>query len=158
MAVTILLFVVYVLSVVGYYRYVSICYSENGWSSNGSPNIVDFMIMIVPFLNTIMCVVMWTSGSPYKKTYREHKQKGINLWDIVFNTKKKIIITEEEKILIDTYKRGYDDEAHEKPELFNPNPLLLKIYKFGRKEAWKQVSDDQSDEEIVKKIRNFLKE
>lgn len=155
MIVIVLLFVVYILSVVYFYRYIKIVYSDKGFYSDYSPAAFDFIFMLIPIINTIMAIVMW-SDSPYNKKYLKSKPIGSNLWDVIFNTKK-TIITEEEKILIETYKQGHNDEIHEKPELSNLNPLLFRIYKLGREDEYNNTIDDQSDEEIIKKIRNFLK-
>lgn len=157
MGITIILVLFYILSVIYYYRFVSIVYSNKGQYPNDSPNGFEFIFMLIPIINTIMVVIMW-SDSPYGKKYLKSKPKGPNLWDVIFNTKK-IIITKEEKILIETYRQGYNDEIYEKPEkleLSDLDPLLFKIYKFGREDVWKQASDDQSDEEIALKIRSFL--
>lgn len=154
MGITIVLVLFYILSVIYYYRFVSIVYSNKGQYPNDSPNGFEFIFMLIPIINTLMVVIMW-SDSPYGKKYLKSKPKGPNLWDVIFNIKK-ITITEGEKKLIETYKQGYNDEIYEKPELADLNPLLFKIYKFGREDVWKQVTDDQSDEEIIIKIRNFL--
>ena len=67
-------------------------------------------------------------------------------------------MNEEDKVLLETYMWGFNDELDGKTELWNPNPLLLRAYKMGRQDAI--VGDDvrtvdyQTNEEILNRIWN----
>ena len=67
-------------------------------------------------------------------------------------------MNEEDKILLETYMCGFNDELYGRTELWNPNPLLLRAYKLGRQDAI--IGDDvrsvdyQTNEEILTRIRN----
>jgi ABC-type amino acid transport substrate-binding protein len=64
---------------------------------------------------------------------------------------------EEDKILLETYMWGFNDELDGKTRMWNPNPLLLRAYDLGRLDAI--VGDDvssvdlQTNEEILERIR-----
>jgi len=66
-------------------------------------------------------------------------------------------MNEEDKILLETYMWGFNDELDGRTEMWNPNPLLLRAYKLGRQDGI--VGDDvrstdyQSNEEILNRIR-----
>jgi hypothetical protein len=66
-------------------------------------------------------------------------------------------MNEEDKILLETYMRGFNDELDGRTEMWNPNPLLLRAYNLGRQDA--VVGDDvrsadyQTNEEILTRIR-----
>lgn len=68
-------------------------------------------------------------------------------------------MNEEDKILLETYMWGFNDELDgKKTKMINLNPLLLRAYKLGRTDAI--VGDDvrsvdyQTNEEILSKIKN----
>ncbi|MCX2679541.1 hypothetical protein OOZ15_06255 [Galbibacter sp. EGI 63066] len=67
-------------------------------------------------------------------------------------------MNEQDKILLDTYMCGFNDELDGRTRMWNPNPLLLRAYNLGRQDAI--IGDDvrsvdyQTDEEIVNRIRN----
>jgi hypothetical protein len=64
----------------------------------------------------------------------------------------------QDKILLETYMWGFNDELDGKMKMWTPNPLLLRAYNLGRQDAI--VGDDvrsmdyQTNEEILNKIRN----
>ena len=66
-------------------------------------------------------------------------------------------MTKEDKILLETYMMGFNDELDNKEKQWNPNPLLLKAYNMGRTDAI--VGDDisssdlQTQEEILNQIK-----
>jgi len=65
---------------------------------------------------------------------------------------------DEDKILLETYMWGFNDELDNRVEMWNPNPLLLKAYKLGRQDAL--VGDDvrsvdyQTNQQILHRIRS----
>lgn len=67
-----------------------------------------------------------------------------------------------DKILLETYMWGFEDELKGNVKMWNPNPLLLKAYNIGRKDAY--YGDDNSNtdlenaQEIIFKIRNLTYE
>lgn len=67
-------------------------------------------------------------------------------------------MSEQDKILLDTYMWGFKDELDGRQRMWNPNPLLMRAYDLGRLDAI--VGDDitsidnQSNEEIINRIRN----
>jgi hypothetical protein len=79
---------------------------------------------------------------------------GYGLYTLLANV---FIMNEEDKILLETYMWGFNDELDGRTEMWNPNPLLLRAYKLGRLDAI--VGDDvrsadyQSNEEILNRIR-----
>jgi len=79
---------------------------------------------------------------------------GYGLYTLLANV---FIMNEEDKILLETYMWGFNDELDGRTEMWNPNPLLLRAYKLGRLDDI--VGDDvrsadyQSNEEILNRIR-----
>jgi hypothetical protein len=67
-------------------------------------------------------------------------------------------MNEQDKVLLETYMWGFNDELDGRVKMWNPNPLLLRAYNLGRQDAI--VGDDvrsmdyQTNEEILNKIRN----
>lgn len=67
-------------------------------------------------------------------------------------------MSEEDKLLLETYMWGFNDELHDRTKMWNPNPLLLRAYNLGRQHAI--IGDDirtvdyQTNEEILNTIRN----
>lgn len=67
-------------------------------------------------------------------------------------------MNEEDKVLLETYMWGFNDELDGRTKTWNPNPLLLRAYNLGRQDAI--VGDDvrsvdyQTNEEILDRIRN----
>lgn len=67
-------------------------------------------------------------------------------------------MNEEDKVLLETYMWGFNDELDSRTRMWNPNPLLLRAYNLGRQDAI--VGDDvrsvdyQTNEEILNRIRN----
>ena len=65
---------------------------------------------------------------------------------------------EQDKILLETYMQGFNDELDGKVKISNPNPLLMKAYNLGREHAI--MGDDirsvdyLTNEEILDRIRN----
>jgi hypothetical protein len=65
---------------------------------------------------------------------------------------------DEDKILLETYMWGFNDELDNRVEMWNPNPLLLKAYKLGRQDAL--VGNDlksfncQTNQQILHRIRS----
>lgn len=61
-----------------------------------------------------------------------------------------------DRILLDTYMWGYNDELDDKIRMWNPNPLLIKAYNLGRIDA--KAGDDvksidqQTNDEILNRI------
>ena len=66
-------------------------------------------------------------------------------------------MNKEDKILLETYMCGFNDELDGRLKMWNPNPLLLRAYNLGRQDAI--VGDDvrsvdyQSNEERLNRIR-----
>jgi hypothetical protein len=64
----------------------------------------------------------------------------------------------DDKILLETYMWGFNDELDGRVKMWNINPLLLRAYELGRQDAI--IGDDvrsvdyQSNEEILNRIRN----
>jgi len=79
---------------------------------------------------------------------------GYGLYTLLANV---FIMNEEDKILLETYMWGFNDELDGRTEMWNPNPLLLRAYKLGRLDAIVGVdvrsADYQSNEEILNRIR-----
>jgi hypothetical protein len=67
-------------------------------------------------------------------------------------------MNKEDKILLETYMWGFNDELDCKVRIWNPNPLLLRAYNLGRQDAIVfydiRSVDYQTDEEILHRIRN----
>ena len=67
-------------------------------------------------------------------------------------------MNEQDKILCETYKQGFNDELDGRTKMWNPTPLLLRAYNLGREDAI--VGDDvrsvdyQTNEQILNRIRN----
>lgn len=67
-------------------------------------------------------------------------------------------MNEQDKIILETYMWGFNDELDGKTKMWNPNPLLLRAYNLGRVDAI--AGDDissvdlQTNEEILKRIYN----
>lgn len=67
-------------------------------------------------------------------------------------------MNKEDKVLLETYKQGFNDELYGRTKMWNPNPLLLHAYNLGREDAI--IGDDvrsvdyQTNEEIINRIRN----
>jgi hypothetical protein len=67
-------------------------------------------------------------------------------------------MNEEDKILLDAYIQGFNDELDGRKSMWNQNPLLLSAYNLGRQNAI--VGDDarnvdyQTNQEILNRIRN----
>lgn len=63
----------------------------------------------------------------------------------------------DDKILLETYMWGFNDELEGRVKMWNANPLLLRAYELGRQDAI--IGDDvisvdyQSNEEILNRIR-----
>ena len=68
-------------------------------------------------------------------------------------------MNEEDKILLETYMCGFNDELDGSTKMWNQNPLLLRAYNLGRGDAI--VGDDvrnvdyQTNEEILNRIKNL---
>jgi len=67
-------------------------------------------------------------------------------------------MNEEDKILLETYMRGFNDELDGRIRTWNPKPLLLRAYNLGRRDAI--IGDDipssdlQTNDQILNRIRN----
>lgn len=67
-------------------------------------------------------------------------------------------MNEQDKLLLETYMWGFNDELDGRTKIWNPNPLLLRAYNLGRQDAI--IGDDvrsvdyQTNEEILNRIRN----
>lgn len=67
-------------------------------------------------------------------------------------------MNEQDKIILETYMWGFNDELDGKTKMWNPTPLLLRAYNLGRVDAI--AGDDissvdlQTNEEILKRIYN----
>lgn len=66
-------------------------------------------------------------------------------------------MNEQDKVLLETYMCGFNDELDDRAKMWNSNPLLLRAYNLGREDAI--VGDDvrsvdyQTNEEILNRIR-----
>ena len=64
---------------------------------------------------------------------------------------------EQDKVLLETYMQGFNDELDGQVNMFNPNPLLMKAYNLGRETAI--IGDDirsvdyLTNEEILDRIK-----
>ena len=67
-------------------------------------------------------------------------------------------MNEQDKIILETYMWGFNDELDDRTRIWNPTPLLLRAYNLGKLDAI--VGDDissvdlQTNEEILKRIYN----
>jgi len=66
-------------------------------------------------------------------------------------------MNEQNKLLLETYMWGFNNELDGRAKMWNPNPLLLRAYNLGRDDAI--IGDDvtssdlQTNEEILNRIR-----
>jgi hypothetical protein len=66
-------------------------------------------------------------------------------------------MNEQDKVLLETYMWGFNDELDGRERIWNPNPLLLRAYNLGRDDAI--IGDDvsssnlQTNDEILNRIR-----
>lgn len=65
---------------------------------------------------------------------------------------------EQDRVLLETYMQGFNDELDGRVKISNPNQLLMKAYSLGREHAI--IGDDirsvdyLTNEEILEIIRN----
>lgn len=70
-------------------------------------------------------------------------------------------MNEQDKVLLETYMWGFNDELDGKTKIWNPKPLLLRAYNLGRQDAivGDDISSDisssdlQTNEDILNRIR-----
>lgn len=76
----------------------------------------------------------------------------------IYLVSKRFIMDEQDKVLLETYMWGFNDELDGRRRMWNPNPLLLRAYNLGRDDAIigddVQSSDLQTNDEILNRIRS----
>ena len=65
-------------------------------------------------------------------------------------------MNEQDKVLLETYMWGFNDELDGIERMWNPNPLIMRAYNLGREDAIVgddvSSSDSQTNEEILNRI------
>jgi len=75
---TILLVLIYIISVYSIGRYFSLAYLQKGIWSSISPKPLEFLLIICPCLNTAFALMFWITENPIRTEFRLGPQGKIN--------------------------------------------------------------------------------